>query len=57
MRGLGFKSNFKISLIVNNQFLRNHRRYFLRTLGKVVAEGIYNIIRDLLPKFLQPKKY
>ena len=57
MRGLGFKSNFKISLIVNNQFLRNHMRYFLRSLGKVVAEGLYNLTRDLLPKFLQPRKY
>jgi hypothetical protein len=57
VRGLGFKSNFKISLIVNNQFLRNHMRYFLRSLGKVVAEGLYNLTRDLLPKFLQPRKY
>jgi hypothetical protein len=55
--GLGFKSNFKISLIVNNQFLRNHMKYFLRSLGKVVAEGLYNVACDLLPKFLQPKKY
>jgi len=57
MRGLGFKSNFKISLIVNNRFLRNHMRYFLRCLGNVMAEGLYNLTRDLLPKFLQPKKY
>ena len=57
MRGLGFKSNFKISLIVDNQFLRNHTRYFLRSLGKVVAEGLYNLTRDLLPKILQPRKH
>jgi radical SAM superfamily enzyme YgiQ (UPF0313 family) len=57
VRGLGFKSNFNISLIVNNQFLRNHMRYFLRSLGKVVAEGVYNLTRDLLPKFLQPRKH
>src|SRR5208337_3731919 len=57
MRGLGFKSNFKISLIVNNRFLRNHMRYFLRSLRNVVAEGLYNLTCDLLPKFLQPKKY
>jgi radical SAM superfamily enzyme YgiQ (UPF0313 family) len=56
MRGLGFRSNFKISLIVNNQFLRHHMRYFLSSLGKVVAEGLYNLTRDLLPKFLQPRK-
>ncbi|MGA8570991.1 MAG: B12-binding domain-containing radical SAM protein [Desulfobaccales bacterium] len=57
MRGLGFKSNFNISLIVNNRLLRDHVRYFLRSLGKVLAEGLYNLTRDLLPKFLQPKKY
>jgi len=57
MRGLGFKSNFKISLIVNNRLLRNHMRYFLHCLGNVMAEGLYNLTRDLLPKFLQPKKY
>jgi len=57
MRGLGFKSNFKISLIVNNRFLRNHMRYFLSSLRKVVAEGLYNLTRDILPKFLQPRKY
>jgi anaerobic magnesium-protoporphyrin IX monomethyl ester cyclase len=57
MRGLGFKSNFKISLIVKNQFFRYHMRYFLRSLGKIVAEGLYNLTRDLLPKFLQPRKY
>ena len=57
MRGLGFRSNFKISLIVNNQFLRHHMRYFLSSLGQVVAEGLYNLTRDLLPKFLQPRKY
>jgi radical SAM superfamily enzyme YgiQ (UPF0313 family) len=57
MRGLGFKSNFKISLIVNNQLLRNHMIYFLRSLGKVLAEGLYNLTRDLLPKFLQPRKF
>ncbi len=57
MRGLGFKSNFKISLIANNLFLRNHMRYFLRSLRKVVAEGLYNLTRDLLPKFLQPRTY
>lgn len=56
-RGLGFKSNFNISLIVNNQLLWNHRRYFLRCFGKVLAEGLYNLTRDLLPKFLQPKKF
>ncbi|HEY9072844.1 MAG TPA: radical SAM protein, partial [Desulfobaccales bacterium] len=53
-RGLGFKSNFNISLIVNNQLLWNHSRYFLRCFGKVLAEGLYNLTRDLLPKFLQP---
>ena len=57
VRGLGFKSNFKISLIVDNQFLRNHTRYFLRSLGKVVAEGLYNLTRDLLPKIFQPRKH
>jgi anaerobic magnesium-protoporphyrin IX monomethyl ester cyclase len=57
MRGLGFRSNFKISLIVNNQLLRHHMRYFLSSLGQVVAEGLYNLTRDLLPKFLQPRKY
>lgn len=56
-RGLGFKSNFNISLIVNNQLLWNHRRYFLGCFGKVLAEGLYNLTRDLLPKFLQPRKY
>jgi len=57
MRGLGFKSNFNLSLIVNNRLLRDHMRYFLRCLGNVLAEGLYNLTRDLLPKFLQPKKY
>jgi len=57
MRSLGFKSNFNISLIVNNRLLRDHMRYFLRCLGNVLAEGLYNLTRDLLPKFLQPKKY
>jgi anaerobic magnesium-protoporphyrin IX monomethyl ester cyclase len=57
VRGLGFKSNFNISLIINNQFLRHHMKYFLRSLGKVVAEGVYNLTRDLLPQFLQPRKY
>ena len=55
--GLGFKSNFNISLIVNNQLLWNHSKYFLRCFGKVLAEGLYNLTRDLLPKFLQPKKF
>jgi len=57
VRGLGFKSNFKISLIVDNQFLRHHTRYFLRSLGKVVAEGLYNLTRDLLPNVFQPRKH
>ncbi len=57
MRGLGFKSNFNMSLIVNNQLLWNHMRYFLRCFGKVLAEGLYNLTRDFLPKFLQPRKY
>lgn len=56
MSGFGFKSNFKISLIVHNQFLRNHMRYFLRSIGKIVGEGVCNLTRDLLPKFLQPRK-
>jgi hypothetical protein len=57
MRGLGFKSNFKLSLIVHNQFLRHHMRYFLRSLGKVVAEGLYNVTRSFLPKLLPPRRF
>ena len=56
VRGLGFKSNFNISLIVNNQLLWNHMRYFLRCFGKVLAEGLYNLTRDLLPKIFAAKK-
>ena len=57
VRGLGFKSNFKIPLIVNNHFLRYHTGYFLRSVGKVLAEGLYNVTRDLLRKVLRPRKY
>lgn len=44
LKSVALKSNFNLSQIRINYFLKNHKRYFLRAISKAVLTNIYNVL-------------
>jgi radical SAM superfamily enzyme YgiQ (UPF0313 family) len=44
LKSVALKSNFNLSQIRINYFLKNHKRYFLRAIFKAVLTNIYNVL-------------